>query len=214
MIARVRSYAARTRLRRALAPHADVPLVRLGSRYGGWVIPSGLVTTGSIVYSGGVGEDVSFDLALIERTGCSVWAFDPTPRSIEFASEIDEPRFRFHPVGLWSRDCVKHFYAPADPSHVSHTAVSSEPQQPSFEANCKSLATVMRELGHDRIDLLKLDIEGAEYEVLGSLPTQPSCICVELHPVVELDEVVDFVRVLPYDVLHVEEWNVTLARET
>lgn len=212
MIARMRAYAQRARLRRALTPRSPAPLVRLGSPYGGWVIPSKLVTAQSIVYSAGVGEDVSFDLALIERTGCSVWSFDPTPRSVEFASRITERRFHFHPVGLWSSDGVKRFYAPSDPRDVSHTAVGPDRDRPYFDADCKRLDTVMRELGHDHIDLLKLDIEGAEFEVLGSLSTEPRCICVELHAIRDLDEIIDFVRALSYDVLHVEGWNVTLAQ--
>jgi FkbM family methyltransferase len=212
MIGRLRAASDRFRLRRSLRPRSNVPLVRFGSRYGGWVIPSDLVDASSIVYSGGVGEDVSFDLALIERTGCSVWAFDPTPRSIEYASEVSDDRFHFHPVGLWSTNCVKRFYGPSDPRDVSHTAVASGGGRTYFDAECKNLETIMRELEHDHVDLLKLDIEGAEFDVIGSLTTTPECICVELHPVRALDDIVDFVRSLPYDVLHVEGWNVTLAR--
>ena len=211
MIARVRGHAQRMRLRRALAPRSNVPLERLGSSYGGWVIPSDLVDRESIVYSGGVGEDVSFDLALIARTGCTVWAFDPTPRSIEFARHIGEPRFHFLPFGLWSSDCTQRFYAGPEAGHVSHSAVARVDDRPFFEAECLSLTTAMRDLGHERIDLLKLDIEGAELEVLASLETEPDCICVELHPVRELHEIVGLVKALPYDVLHVEGWNVTLA---
>src|SRR5215217_3108537 len=47
-------------------------LRRLGSRYGGWTIPTSLLSSDSICYSAGVGEDVTFDLALIERLGCDV----------------------------------------------------------------------------------------------------------------------------------------------
>jgi FkbM family methyltransferase len=212
MIGRLRAASDRFRLRRSLRPRSNVPLVRFGSRYGGWVIPSDLVDASSIVYSGGVGEDVTFDLALIERTGCSVWAFDPTPRSIEYASKVSDDRFHFHPVGLWSTNCVKRFYGPLNPRDVSHTAVASGDDRTYFDAECKSLETIMRELEHDHVDLLKLDIEGAEFDVIGSLTTTPECICVELHPVRALDDIVDFVRSLPYDVLHVEGWNVTLAR--
>src|SRR5262249_4455353 len=38
-----------------------------------------------------------------------------------------------------------------------------------FEANGFSLETIMRQLGHDRIDILKLDIEGAALPVLKHL---------------------------------------------
>jgi FkbM family methyltransferase len=175
------------------------------------VIPTALFDHLSVVYSGGVGEDASFDLALIDRTGCEVWAFDPTPRAIEFARTIGDPRFHFVAVGLWSSEARLRFHAPPNPSHVSHSIVEPESSRDSFEVDCKSLDTLMVELGHDRIDLLKLDIEGAEYEVLRSMTVHPACICVELHPIVPLDEIVAFVQDLPYEVLHVEGWNATLT---
>jgi len=34
----------------------------------------------AVVYSLGIGEDISFDLALIEKYGARVHAFDPTPK--------------------------------------------------------------------------------------------------------------------------------------
>ena len=38
-------------------------MLRLGTRYGGWIIPkNNTLNENSIVYSGGVGEDISFDL--------------------------------------------------------------------------------------------------------------------------------------------------------
>jgi FkbM family methyltransferase len=177
------------------------------------VIPTDLIRANSVVYSGGVGEDVSFDLELIARAGCEVWAFDPTPRSIDFARRVHEERFHFLPIGLWSTDGPRRFYAPADPRHVSHSTLTRDRSGEYFDADCRRVDTIMRDLGHERIDLLKLDIEGAEFEVLGSLTTKPSCICVELHPVMPLGEIVEFVRGLEYDVQHLDGWNVTLARQ-
>ena len=38
---------------------------RLGTKYGGWFVPVDMrLNESSIVYSGGVGEDMSFDLSL------------------------------------------------------------------------------------------------------------------------------------------------------
>ena len=54
--------------------------------------------------------------------------------------------------------------APQDQAHVSYSIpnISSTPTH--FTAVCRRPSSVMRELGHDRIDLLKLNIEG-EYGV-------------------------------------------------
>ncbi|MBA4860962.1 FkbM family methyltransferase [Streptomyces sp. PSKA54] len=157
-------------------------LDRLGSDYGGWWIPTDLLTDESVVYAAGVGEDVTFDLALIERFGCSVWAMDPTPRAIEYASRITEPRWHFLPFGLWKEDATVHFHPPADVMHVSHSATEARGSGPGFDAQCYSLRTFTEKLGHPRIDLLKMDIEGAEGPVLDQLPVLgilPRVICVE-----------------------------------
>jgi FkbM family methyltransferase len=159
-------------------------LIRLGSGYGGWWIPAGSVDANSVVYSAGVGEDVTFDLALIDRFGCHVWAMDPTPRSIEFAKEVENARFHFLPYGIWSEDGEQRFYAPANPDHVSHSIVNLQGSQTFFSARCRSLPSLLRELRHDRIDLLKMDIEGAEGPVLDDMIRNgpaPRVLCVEFE---------------------------------
>jgi hypothetical protein len=64
---------------------------------GWWFTAQGL-DQDSIVYSLGVGDDIAFDLSIIERFNAEVHAFDPTPSSIEMFSTADLPsRFHFHP---------------------------------------------------------------------------------------------------------------------
>jgi FkbM family methyltransferase len=96
---------------------------------------------------------------------------DPTPRASAYVAEVarDLERFTFLPVGLWKRDEVKRFYAPQDSAHVSHSILNLQQTESFFDAPCRRLSSLMRELGHERLDLLKLDIEGAEYTVLDSL---------------------------------------------
>lgn len=51
-------------------------------------------------------------------------------------------------------------------------------------AKCYRLETIMQVLRHTAIDLLKIDIEGAEHAVIHDLLTttaiRPKCICVEI----------------------------------
>ena len=54
----------------------------------------------------------------------------------------------------------------------------------STEVPAKTLTTIMKDLGHERIDVLKMDIEGAEYSVLEGLlgsAVRPVQILVEFH---------------------------------
>jgi Methyltransferase FkbM domain len=53
----------------------------------------------------------------------------------------------------------------------------------------------MSELGHGRIDLLKLDVQGAEYEILSSVIDRRldvRIVCAELHSVTSIDAMVAF----------------------
>jgi hypothetical protein len=133
-----------------------------------------------------VGEDASFDLELIGH-GCLVISIDPTPRAISYGNQLagEQDGFRLLPIGLWSAPARLRFYAPRDPSHVSHSVVNLQGTSDYFEADRTTVRLLADQLGHDHLDLLKLDIEGAEFEVLASeLPDGPlpETICVEFRP--------------------------------
>lgn len=164
--------------------HGRPDLLRLGSRYGGWIVPSTALDASSVCYCAGAGEDISFDLALITRFGCEVRVFDPTPRAIAHVQQVasGNPRLQLHAVGLWDTDESVRFYAPANAAHVSHSAVNLQNTSRYFEAPCRSLASLMREHGHRYLDLLKLDIEGAEHRVIHAMLAQNldvRLLCVE-----------------------------------
>lgn len=159
---------------------------RLGSDYGGWEVAADHLDNHSVVYSVGIGEDVSFDIELIEHFGMRVFAFDPTPQSIDWIEEQTLPkRFRMHPFGVASFDGNAWFHPPDNPAHVSHTMLRRmTTDRPAVEVPVKRLVTIMQELGHQKIDLLKMDIEGAEYDVLRDMirsEIRPHQILVEFH---------------------------------
>src|SRR5262245_25223332 len=145
------------------APEIDVPTETIGTSYGSHTILRGRLNARSIVYSCGVGEDVSFDLGLIERYGCRVHAFDPTARSIAWArANVDHLLWTLHPVGIAASDGEAVFTPPDNQSHVSffRAADDASRDREVVRLTVRSLPSIMRELSHDRIDLLKMDIEG------------------------------------------------------
>jgi FkbM family methyltransferase len=172
------------RFRRHVSPAASPwPLEYHGTSYGGWVIPEGLLSADSVCYSAGVGTDVSFDVELIKRYGCTVNAFDPTPTSVALIEQSDLPdSFIFHPWAVGGSNGQREFrlYNERDGSASMVLGRVGAP----FVAQCRTIASIMDELGHAHLDLLKLDIEGAEYEVLDSLAADGICsriLCVEFH---------------------------------
>jgi FkbM family methyltransferase len=142
----------------------------LGNAGASWSVFLAGLSRESVAYSFGVGEDISFDLELIRRFGLKVHAFDPTPRSMEWIGKQDLPKeFTFHPYGVADHDGICKFLPPLNRKHVSHTMLARETPWPAIELPVQRLTTIMARLGHERIDLLKMDIEGSEYTVLADL---------------------------------------------
>lgn len=205
---------------RWVAYRPALDLERIGTDYGGWIVPTALIRQDWICYLGGVGEDITFDLGLIERFGVAVFAFDPTPRAIEHSARVasGEPGFHFLPVGLWSEDTTLRFFAPKDPSHVSHSVVNLQRTSEYFEAPCRAVPSLMEELGHRSIDLLKLDIEGAEHKVLKSTlraGIRPKVICTEIDQPVgafRFWSTIRRVRSAGYTLVAMSGWNFTFVR--
>ena len=201
--------------------NSGLKIQRIGTDYGGWAVPVEMIDREWVCYCGGVGEDISFDLGLIELLGCSVWAYDPTPRAIAHVEKTasHEPRFHFTPVGFWSHAVTLKFYAPKNPAHVSHSVLNLQSTDSYFEAACISVAEAMRMNSHLQIDLLKLDIEGAEHTVLPAMLSsdiRPKVVCFEIdQPAPLLSTLRTMVKVLTsgYVLVHAYGWNFTLIRK-
>ena len=153
----------------------------------GWVVDYSKLNSESIVYSVGVGSNIDFDLALIDEIGLDVHAFDPTPRSIEWVKKQSLPeKFKFLPLGLGSSDGEMEFFPPSRESstHFSPVDRYSDKNFQTVKAPVRTLKSICKELNHTVIDLLKMDIEGAEYEVIDTLQQQDIAvnqILIEFH---------------------------------
>lgn len=160
----------------------DYTIVRYGSETGGWHIPSELIEPDWLVYDFGVGDDITFDIALVERHGCTIHAFDPTPESIVYMQGKSLPGFQFHPVGVWDEDATIRFWKPSSNRLISYSALNL--RQTSEYVNCevKSIKSLADELGHEHIDFIEMDIKGAEQRVIPNMITHrfyPTLLCLE-----------------------------------
>lgn len=159
---------------------------RLGSDYGGWNInPDIIPNKNALVYSFGVGEDITFDLSLIKKYNTEVYAFDPTPKSIEWIKKQHLPqKFNFYEIGIANYNGTAKFRFPKHQKHVSFRIDNRTTDDQYVNCNVKTLKKIMEEFGHSHIDILKMDIEGAEYEVLQDMiesKIYPDQLLVEFH---------------------------------
>jgi FkbM family methyltransferase len=143
----------------------------LGKKGASWTISDLGITKESIIYSFGVGTDISFDLQLIRDYHCKIHAFDPTPKSIKWLeSQIIPDEFIFHPFGIAAINGKIDLFLPENDNYVSGSILpemiltSSKTSVDVFD-----LISTMNMLGNRYIDILKMDIEGAEYVVIQNI---------------------------------------------
>ena len=155
-----------------------------GARSGTWTVVTEGLDRDSVVYSFGVGDNLAWELALIRRWGLTVHAFDPTPRSIEWVRDQPLPSELIHvPLGLADHDGVQAFALPRSSKSVNYRPASSgETIDRAVTCPVRRLETLRREFGHDRIDVLKMDIEGGEYDVIEDVVAEsPHQVLIEFH---------------------------------
>jgi FkbM family methyltransferase len=201
-----------------LRPDEVDGLVRLGTPYGGWWVPEAVLRPGAVAYCAGAGDDISFDIALHER-GLRVITIDPTPMAIAHinAEAPRSDRFVSVPVGLWDAESELRFYAPRNPEYVSHSVMNLQRSSEYFDAAVKPLQALMNDLGDQTIDLLKLDIEGAEHRVIESFLAsgiRPRVVCAEFDQPAPLRTVLQSIRRLQqsgYRLVKIDQWNYTFV---
>ena len=185
----------------------------MGSDYGGKAVLLDQINNGAII-SAGVGEDISFDIELINICKKPILLIDPTPCAVDHVSDvianlgknkrveystnghqgceayelsnISDSDIKFFAKALWTTPTILRFFAPKVREHVSHSISNFQNNYRSDTAYINvetiTLNDLIKDNRIDSIDLLKLDIEGAEIEVLNKMlddEIYPRQICVE-----------------------------------
>jgi FkbM family methyltransferase len=160
----------------------------IGSPSGGAYVDLSLLNSDSIVYSFGIATEISFDRAIIKKTGCKVIGFDPDPRSEAWLNEPDRwvpPEFQFQRIALDSVSGKRAFYMTDIERMTGGFQGGASAAQ--IEAECLTLADIMKLHSHTWIDYLKLDVESAEYDIIQAWLEQyeqlpVGQIWIEFHP--------------------------------
>ncbi len=209
------------RLMRELGEPGDIPLQKLGSDYGGWCVPIAKMDKSWVIYSLGIGQDTSFDHAVIERLSAQVYGFDPTPPALEHVEERKRTvaaytNFHFQAVAVWSTATTLRLFEPKTRGWVgSYSALNLQGTERYIDVPAKPLSTLMAELGHRHIDLLKMDIEGAEHGVITTVLDQNipvKWLCVEFDQPIPLATIRTLIKRMinaGYRLRHVDGWNFT-----
>ena len=181
----------------------DLPTKYLGTPYGGWYFSEKSLSKKPTLLSAGVGEDVYFDIEILNNFSAKVYFVDPTPRSIshidkiidnlekqksvEFdiksgnqpieaydLSSIQRDDFLLIKKALYNKtDLTIKFFKPSNEEFVSHSISNYQNQFSKktdyIEVTTTTVENIINQYEIDHLDILKLDIEGAENQVIPNL---------------------------------------------
>ena len=131
-----------------------------------------------MVVSLGLAENLSFDLGMIQQFAAVVHGFDPTPASRQWVEKNDLPAdFHYHALAVAGHDGWLEL--------VERQGKGGKRRGPVLQrAPCSRLSTILGDLRIGQIDVLKMDIEGSEYDVLDDILRAgifPAQVAVEFH---------------------------------
>ncbi|MGH7502614.1 MAG: FkbM family methyltransferase [Longimicrobiales bacterium] len=130
---------------------------------------------GDVVVDVGCAGDADFSKHMIHRHGAMAWGVDPTHKHASALARLETElhgRFRHLAVAVAARPGRLTFHE--SESNVSgslladHVNVVRDAGR-EYEVEAMSLDVLVERIGADRVAILKLDLEGAEYELLGEV---------------------------------------------
>lgn len=199
-------------------PEVRVPLFCPNPSSQPWWVSSLGLNEKSVIYSLGLADDVSFDLGMIKEFDLQVYGFDPTPTSIKALGQQElSKKLKIFPVAVGIKNEKKDFFAEmtedGEVSYLYSSNVSGSLTKVTMEV--RSLSSLMEEFEHSAIDILKVDIEGGEYELLQNiidLNIPIKQIAVEFHyrfkdfNINLTHDLISRLRSAGYRIAHVGDW--------
>lgn len=125
---------------------------------GKWLCNPYRIIQPCVIYGFGAGPEISFEKAMAEVFGCEVHTFDPSQESIrnyadlEAGKTLGKGKLTYH---RWALGPVSD-----DPAQAMHLVLDGK------TSDVKTLADIAKLLGHKKIDILKIDIEGGELSAI------------------------------------------------
>lgn len=162
---------------RACAPPRASDLERLGWKWNAWKYAPRFVPAEAVAYSVGVGRDITFDAALLAaHPTLEMHAFDNTPVASEFVHALGlaggVPRaWTWHRLLLAPRDARSVALALPEGRADSYAPVADAGEGASSPVTlpARPFWRIVARLGHRLVHLLKMDVEGAEFETIAAM---------------------------------------------
>lgn len=153
----------------------------LGTEYGGWSVDLDLLNHGDLIIDAGLGEDVSFIDELNHHKEVKVIGIDPTEKSHRYVEQrgIENLELIKAAIGKFGQEKIE-IFKNNNPEHVSESCYADHASTLGMESyfiDCISFKDLISKYSPA---LIKMDIEGAEYEVLKECVGVKQ-ICVEFH---------------------------------
>jgi FkbM family methyltransferase len=129
-------------------------------------IDSSILSENSIIYSAGVGKDISFELEIEKKFHSKIFLFDPSPTGEKTINSFKNLPLKFINKGI-AGNTGRHYFSKPDISQEGSYKKSKEKSDLYFD--CISISDFAKYKRHKQIDLLKMDVEGFEYEVIDDI---------------------------------------------
>jgi FkbM family methyltransferase len=159
-----------------------------------------------VVYDLGVRAQPQFSKTFVDVYGCVIRAYDPSEAAArwwgsnhtdaQLLKAATDEKYKFHSVAAGAADgptvLFAHNSQPVSTSHPEHKLekinLLESGAMPTLNVEAKTLSTMMADNGDTWMDVLKVDVEGAEYKFLQNTFERIGCppaeqITIEFHHV-------------------------------
>jgi FkbM family methyltransferase len=140
--------------------------------YFNYFLDSSLIDKNSIIYSFGLATNIKFEEKLASDFDVNVYCFDPTPVAVNYMKNVKNLKLIYQPYGIWVEDKkVKFYYLNSENPENFGGSITNYTGDANNSENlqCYKLKSLMSMNNHNKIDVLKMDIEGAAIEVLNNI---------------------------------------------
>ena len=181
------------------------------------------------ILSAGVGDNITFDEELLSL-GYKIIFVDPTPNAIKYFDKyFDKKKFKnsfvFYKKALWNNEDKIKFFSSDSDKIISNSIANANNSKNFIEVPCITLDKIQKNLNFDNYSLIKIDIEGAELNVIRDLikkKISTEVLLIEfdflkqknlISVLLELSKIFLEIKKTPYKLKYIDDLNFTFIND-